>query len=60
MSKGLVVISPRRQIAGVISRRDNNRIGRLFGRSKGKGMGFSLIAFKKSRRRKRLCGIVLF
>ena len=45
---------------GVIARRDNNRIGRLFGRSKAGGMGFSLIAFKKDRRRKRLSGIVLF
>lgn len=45
---------------GVIARRDSNRIGRLLGKSKADGMGFSLIEFKKDRRRKRLSGIVLF
>ena len=44
----------------MISRRDNYRIGRLFGRSKSSGACFSLTAFKKGRRRKRLCGIALF
>ena len=56
----LVAVGMRGYADGVIARRDNNRMGRLFGKRKAGGGGFSLIEFKKDRRRKRLSGIALF